>query len=97
MHMPGYSTIHKNLVIRISFLIPPCLIPGWSGRKIVLVGDSAGGNLIISLTLRLIELNIARLPDGIIPIYTPFLFQVSNQPSTQLHICLSIFLLHRGF
>lgn len=44
----------------------------------ILVGDSAGGNLIVSLTLRLIELNAKRLPDGLIPIYTPFLFQVNS-------------------
>lgn len=40
------------------------------------LGDSAGGNLVVSVTLKLIELNIARLPDGLVPIYTPFLFQV---------------------
>lgn len=51
-------------------------ILGWSGKKVILTGDSAGGNLVVSLTLRLIELNIKRLPDGLVPIYTPFLFQV---------------------
>jgi hormone-sensitive lipase len=50
---------------------------GWTGEKIVLVGDSAGGNLIVSLALRLIELNTKRMPDALVPIYTPFLFQVS--------------------
>ncbi|KAI1693883.1 alpha/beta hydrolase fold domain-containing protein [Ditylenchus destructor] len=48
---------------------------GWSGEKVCMVGDSAGGNLIISMNLRLIELGAKRLPDGIVPIYTPFLFQ----------------------
>lgn len=43
-----------------------------------MVGDSAGGNLIVSVNLRLVELNVKRLPDGIVPIYTPFLFQVFN-------------------
>lgn len=43
-----------------------------------MVGDSAGGNLIVSVNIRLIELNVKRLPDGIVPIYTPFLFQVLN-------------------
>ena len=53
---------------------------GWTGEKICMVGDSAGGNLITSVCLRLIELNAARLPDGIVPIYTPFLFQVNVTP-----------------
>ncbi|KAI6177498.1 Hosl-1 [Aphelenchoides bicaudatus] len=57
---------------------------GWSGQKVILVGDSAGGNLVVSLTLRLIELNAARLPDGLIPIYTPFLFQYLPSPSRVL-------------
>ena len=41
-----------------------------------MVGDSAGGNLIISVNLRLAEMKVKRLPDGLVPIYTPFLFQV---------------------
>lgn len=41
-----------------------------------MVGDSAGGNLIVSVNLRLVELGAKRLPDGLVPIYTPFLFQV---------------------
>lgn len=49
---------------------------GWTGEKICMVGDSAGGNLIMALNLRLIQLNIKRLPDGLISIYTPFIFQV---------------------
>jgi hormone-sensitive lipase len=49
---------------------------GWTGSKIVMVGDSAGGNLVVSVNLRLIELRVKRKPDGIVPIYTPFLFQV---------------------
>ena len=53
---------------------------GWTGEKICMVGDSAGGNLITSVCLRLIELNATRLPDGIVPIYTPFLFQVNVTP-----------------
>lgn len=41
-----------------------------------MVGDSAGGNLTFSVCLRLIELNAKRLPNGLVPMYTPFLFQV---------------------
>jgi hormone-sensitive lipase len=37
-------------------------------RRIVLVGDSAGGNLTIGLALRYIKLGV-RVPDGILSIY----------------------------
>lgn len=51
---------------------------GWTGEKVCMVGDSAGGNLIVSVCLKLVELDVKRLPDGIVPIYTPFLFQVQQ-------------------
>uniref|UniRef100_A0A0N5BSJ9 Hormone-sensitive lipase n=1 Tax=Strongyloides papillosus TaxID=174720 RepID=A0A0N5BSJ9_STREA len=57
---------------------------GWTGEKIVFVGDSAGGNLITSLTMRLISLNVKRMPDALVPIYTPFLFQYLPSPSRLL-------------
>lgn len=52
-------------------------IKGWTGEKICMVGDSAGGNLIMSVNLRLIELDVKRKPDGLVLLYTPFLFQVA--------------------
>uniref|UniRef100_A0A7E4VSK6 Hormone-sensitive lipase n=1 Tax=Panagrellus redivivus TaxID=6233 RepID=A0A7E4VSK6_PANRE len=57
---------------------------GWTGEKIVMTGDSAGGNLIVSVTLNLIQISAARLPDGLVPIYTPFLFQYLPSPSRVL-------------
>ncbi|KAH7732130.1 Protein C46C11.1 a [Aphelenchoides avenae] len=57
---------------------------GWTGEKLCMVGDSAGGNLIVSANLRLVELNVKRQPDGIVPIYTPFLFQYLPSPSRVL-------------
>ncbi|KAI6218452.1 hypothetical protein M3Y95_01165700 [Aphelenchoides besseyi] len=57
---------------------------GWNGKKLLMVGDSAGGNLIVSVALRLAQLKAARMPDGLIPIYTPFLFQYLPSPSRVL-------------
>uniref|UniRef100_A0A914H190 Hormone-sensitive lipase n=1 Tax=Globodera rostochiensis TaxID=31243 RepID=A0A914H190_GLORO len=57
---------------------------GWTGSRICMVGDSAGGNLIVSVNLKLVELGVKRLPDGLIPIYTPFLFQYLPSPSRVL-------------
>ncbi|KAF8354708.1 hosl-1 [Pristionchus pacificus] len=71
----------------------PALL-GWTGEKLCMVGDSAGGNLIMSINLRLIQLNIARKPDGIVPVYTPFLFQYLPSPSRLLSMMDP--LLHMG-
>lgn len=57
---------------------------GWTGQKIVLCGDSAGGNLVMCTTLKLIDINAKRLPNGLVPIYTPFLFQYLPSPSRVL-------------
>ncbi|KAL3095378.1 hypothetical protein niasHS_007477 [Heterodera schachtii] len=57
---------------------------GWTGSRICMVGDSAGGNLIVSVNLKLVELGVKRIPDGLVPIYTPFLFQYLPSPSRVL-------------
>jgi len=50
-------------------------------EKIILVGDSAGGNLITALTLRLIKAGL-RLPDGCFLIYPSFDLKVDlSRPS----------------
>ena len=45
---------------------------GWTGKTLILVGDSAGGNLITIVTMKAIEAGL-RKPDGIVCFYTPFL------------------------
>ncbi|CAJ0953908.1 unnamed protein product, partial [Mesorhabditis belari] len=67
---------------------------GWTGERVCMVGDSAGGNLIVSLNLRLIQLNVKRKPDGLVPCYTPFLFQYLPSPSRLLSVMDP--LLHMG-
>ena len=72
--------------------------------KIILVGDSAGGNLVAALTNMLIKLKL-RPPDGIVLIYpalnlsqncyTPSLLTSLNDlilPHTFLNICLKAYL-----
>ena len=73
-------------------------------EKIILVGDSAGGNLVASLTNLLINLKL-RVPDGIVLVYpalklnyygyTPSLLTALNDmilPHTFLKICLKSYL-----
>ncbi|CAD5221993.1 unnamed protein product [Bursaphelenchus xylophilus] len=57
---------------------------GWTGDKVVFCGDSAGGNLIVSTALKLIEMGTKRRPTALVPIYTPFLFQYLPSPSRVL-------------
>ncbi|UJR14978.1 hypothetical protein I4U23_001957 [Adineta vaga] len=58
---------------------------GWTGKTILLVGDSAGGNLITTVTMKAIEAGL-RKPDAIICFYTPFLLGYSMSPSRLLAI-----------
>jgi hormone-sensitive lipase len=53
---------------------------GWTGENIVLVGDSAGGNLITACVIKCIELGI-RKPTGIINFYAVFLADYVATPS----------------
>ncbi|KAJ8316190.1 hypothetical protein KUTeg_006204 [Tegillarca granosa] len=53
---------------------------GSTGEMICLAGDSAGGNLMTSTSLRAGSFGI-RVPDGIMAAYTPFLAQYTPSPS----------------
>ncbi|KAF1747828.1 hypothetical protein GCK72_024294 [Caenorhabditis remanei] len=84
----------EEVLFAYSWIINNPAAVGWTGEKIVMVGDSAGGNLIMSVNLRLIQLNIKRQPDGLVLCYTPFLFQYLPSPSRMLSVMDP--LLHMG-
>ncbi|CCD67458.1 Hormone-sensitive lipase [Caenorhabditis elegans] len=84
----------EEVLFAYSWIINNPAAVGWTGEKIVMVGDSAGGNLIMSVNLRLIQLNIKRQPDGLVLCYTPFLFQYLPSPSRMLSVMDP--LLHTG-
>ncbi|CAF2789091.1 unnamed protein product [Rotaria sp. Silwood2] len=58
---------------------------GWNGKTLLLVGDSAGGNLVTVVTMKAIEAGL-RKPDAIICFYTPFLLGYSMSPSRLMAI-----------
>ena len=58
-----------------------------------IAGDSAGGNLSVAVSLKAIECGI-RVPDGIVPVYGPFLIRYSISPSRLLSVMDP--LLHNG-
>ncbi len=53
---------------------------GSTGEKIIIVGDSSGGNLAITASMRLKALNI-RLPDHIFAFYPVTIVKLSATPS----------------
>ncbi|CAF4618549.1 unnamed protein product [Rotaria sp. Silwood1] len=58
---------------------------GWTGKTLLFVGDSAGGNLVTVVTMKAIEVGL-RKPDAIICFYTPFLLGYSMSPSRLMAI-----------
>ncbi|XP_003740965.1 hormone-sensitive lipase [Galendromus occidentalis] len=56
---------------------------GWSGEKIVVGGDSCGGNLAIALALKCIHLEV-RPPDALFSAYSPLNLRLSPAPSRLL-------------
>ncbi|XP_014472103.1 PREDICTED: hormone-sensitive lipase isoform X2 [Dinoponera quadriceps] len=67
---------------------------GSTVKKVILVGDSAGGNLNLGVTLKCIQLNI-RKPDGMFLAYAPVLVEFVPSPSRML--CFTDPLLPFGF
>ncbi|VDP38965.1 unnamed protein product [Soboliphyme baturini] len=59
---------------------------GWTGESICFAGESAGGTLVASLCLKIIELNLPLLPDGLVMVYTPYLLKYAPSPSRLLSL-----------
>ncbi|KAM8927941.1 hormone-sensitive lipase isoform 2-T2 [Pelodytes ibericus] len=60
-----------------------CRLLGSTGERVCLAGDSAGGNLCITVSLRAASVGI-RLPDGIMVAYPATLLQATASPSRLL-------------
>ncbi|KAI8480182.1 hypothetical protein Bbelb_421010 [Branchiostoma belcheri] len=58
-------------------------ILGTTAERVCLAGDSAGGNLCVSVAMRAANYGI-RVPDGVLAAYTPFLVRYTPSPSRLL-------------
>jgi hormone-sensitive lipase len=58
---------------------------GSTGERIVLLGDSAGGNLVVAVALKARKLGL-RVPDAVVPIYPALLCKTVISPSRSLSI-----------
>ncbi|KAG1947526.1 hormone-sensitive lipase isoform X3 [Pimephales promelas] len=56
---------------------------GWTGERVCLAGDSAGGNLCVTVSMRAAALGV-RMPDGIVAAYPATLLTVYASPSRLL-------------
>lgn len=58
-----------------------------SDAKIVLAGDSAGGNLALGVCMRAVRDGLLNKPSGIFLAYTPVLVSFTPSPSRLLSLC----------
>ncbi|XP_068591397.1 hormone-sensitive lipase isoform X2 [Cebidichthys violaceus] len=56
---------------------------GWTGEKVCLAGDSAGGNLCVTTSMRAAAFGV-RMPDGLVAIYPATLLTAYASPSRLL-------------
>ena len=57
-----------------------CNGPGWTGERVCLVGDSAGGTLAVAAALTAASYGV-RMPDGLLSIYGCMLVKYAPSPS----------------
>ena len=61
----------------------PLLFSGWTGEKIGICGDSAGGNLALTVTMRLIAMGLPG-PDAVLSMYGCMLIHYIPSPSRMM-------------
>ena len=71
-----------------------CRLLGSTGERIIVAGDSAGGNLVTTITMQAIQRGV-RVPDGQFLVYTPF--NTSFTPSAARLLCVMDPVLPLGF
>lgn len=75
LRLPSSPQSHSIFLHQQQILANPELV-GWSGKRIIMAGDSAGGNLAAALTIRASHLAL------------PKLLMLSRCPSDQLALSL---------
>ena len=65
------------------FLCSIFISQGWTGEKVCLAGDSAGGNLCVTTSMRAAAYGV-RMPDGIVAAYPATLLTAYASPSRLL-------------
>lgn len=71
------------IYFQLLFLCSIFISPGWTGEKVCLAGDSAGGNLCVTTSMRAAAYGV-RMPDGIVAAYPATLLTAYASPSRLL-------------
>lgn len=78
-----YPRALEEVTFVYGWVLNNCHKLGWTGERICLAGDSAGGNLCLALSLRMIQLQLRR-PDAMFCAYTPVMLNAHPSPSKVL-------------
>lgn len=78
-----YPRALEEVAFVYAWVLNNCQKLGWTGERICVAGDSAGGNLCLALCLRLIEMEL-RTPDSMFCAYTPTMLNAHPSPSKLL-------------
>ncbi|XP_022912727.2 hormone-sensitive lipase [Onthophagus taurus] len=89
-----YPRALEEVLYAYCWALNKCHLLGSTGERIVVGGDSAGANLLASMTLKCLELGI-RKPDGVFMAYAPV--SISFQASPARLLCVMDPLLPFGF
>jgi len=81
----SYPRALEEVVYAYCWLLNNAAAVGWTGKRVLVAGDSAGGNLTASLTLKTIQMGIRR-PDGVMLSYAALLIQFYPSPSRMLSL-----------
>lgn len=78
-----YPRALEEVTFVYGWVLNNCHKLGWTGERICLAGDSAGGNLCLVLCLKMLQLQL-RCPDAIFCAYTPVMLNAHPSPSKVL-------------
>lgn len=78
-----YPRALEEVTFVYGWVLNNCHKLGWTGERICLAGDSAGGNLCLALSLKMIQLQLRR-PDAMFCAYTPVMLNAHPSPSKVL-------------
>ncbi|CAN7983804.1 unnamed protein product [Ixodes hexagonus] len=78
-----YPRALEEVAFVYAWVLNNCHKLGWTGERICVAGDSAGGNLCLALCLRMVEMEL-RTPDSVFCAYTPTMLNAHPSPSKVL-------------
>ena len=82
---PEFPFVSISFSLHLFTQHPVFISAGWTGEKVCLAGDSAGGNLCLTMSMRAAAFGV-RMPDGIVAAYPATLLTAYASPSRLLSL-----------